>query len=145
MDVERLHGHRPPWDEVESGVFGRYDIAMVTLNVITPLNFSATFLHYLNGFAIGYPGEWYTWDFNMDRLFALANPVIINHVNQPKVIASYLTLNVADHPLLDGHDIFVIHPSPFYIEGYEFVQMPVSVVFFRPEGRANLENPLQAT
>ena len=42
VDVEGLHRHGPSRDEVEARVLGCDDVAMVTLYVVTPLDFSAS-------------------------------------------------------------------------------------------------------
>ena len=101
---------------METGVFGCDDVTMMTLNIISPLDFSAPCLDNLDGITIWDSREWDTRNFYCYRLLSLTYTVFIHYIDEALVVGCDLAPDVVDHPLLDSHYILIIHPSSFDIE-----------------------------
>ena len=124
---------------MESRIFRSNDITVVTFDIITPFNLSASFLYDFNRVTVWNAWEWQFGNFHSHRLLTLTYSVFIDNIDEMLVICDNLAPNVVNHPLLNSHYVFIIHPSAFDIEGNEFVQVAVCVVFFCTKGRPYFE------
>ena len=146
MDVEGLEVHGPPRDEIELRQALSEQVAVFGVDVVAPFNRATTFLDDANGIVVLHARERQFWDNDFDGLLVLTRPPIVDGLDVVFAgrIACNRRPNVVKHAFENTHHVVIGRPGGLDVEGDELVQVAVCVVLFGAEGRANLEDPLQA-
>ena len=122
-------------------------IGIFSVDVVAPFNGASFFFDDPNGVAIFHSGEREFRHDDFDGFLVLCGAELVDggHQSLGFFFLGDRFPDVVKHAFQDAHDVVVVGPRTFDVEGNKFIQMSVRVVFFCSEGRSDFEHPFEAS
>ena len=147
VDVEGLERHGPAGQEVKLREILGEKIGIFSVDVIPPFDGTSLLFDDADGVVVLHTGEGQVGNDDLNGFLALVGAKLVDGGDERLgfFLLGHGFPNVMEHSLEDAHDVVVVGPRTFNVEGDEFSKVAVGVAFLGSKRRTDFENPLQAT